>query len=91
VHLVGREVRDHVHSCPDALHRTDTPQRLYWWRKKLAATEAARQPTVLPVKVVEPRRGEPVTVLLRSGHMLKVGRDFDEVVFARVVALLEAG
>ena len=46
---------------------------------------------MLPVKVVEPRRGEPVTVLLRSGHMLKVGRDFDEVVFARVVALLEAG
>ncbi len=42
---------------------------------------------VLPVKVVEPRRGEPVTVLLRSGHMLKVSRDFDEVVFARVVAL----
>ena len=67
------------------------PQRLYWWRKKLAETEAARSPAVLPVKVVEPRRGEPVTVLLRSGHMLKVSRDFDEVVFARVVALLEAG
>ena len=43
------------------------------------------------MKVVEPRRGEPVTALLRSGHMLKVSRDFDEVVFARVVALLEAG
>ncbi len=36
-------------------------QRLYWWRKKLAAAEAARQPAVLPVKLVEPRRGEPVT------------------------------
>jgi hypothetical protein len=37
----------------------------------------------------EARRGEPVTVLLRSGHMIKVGRDFDESAFARVVALLE--
>jgi len=48
---------------------------------------------LLPVRVAEARvdgrRGEPVTVLLRSGHMLKVGRDFDESAFARVVALLE--
>jgi hypothetical protein len=63
------------------------PQRLYWWRKKLAATMAA---TVMPVRVVErePRRGEPVTILLRTGHMLKVGRDFDEVAFVRAVELL---
>ena len=50
------------------------PQRLYWWRKKLVTKDAA--PTsrfaLLPVKVVEPRRGEPVTVLLRSGHTLKL-------------------
>jgi hypothetical protein len=66
------------------------PQRLIWWKKKLAAGDA-RPMALLPVKVVEPRRGEPVTVLLRSGHMLKLGRDFDEVAFARVVALLEGG
>jgi hypothetical protein len=28
---------------------------------------------------------------LRSGHMVKVGREFDEVAFARVVAVLEGG
>ena len=63
------------------------PQRLYWWRKKLTATTAAE---VMPVRVVErdPRRGEPVTILLRTGHMLKVGRDFDEVAFVRAVELL---
>jgi len=48
---------------------------------------------LLPVRVTEARpdarHGEPVTVLLRSGHMLKVGHDFDESAFARVVALLE--
>jgi hypothetical protein len=52
-------------------------------------------PALVPVRVTnaraEARRGEPVTVLLRSGHMIKVGRDFDESAFARVVALLEHG
>jgi hypothetical protein len=66
------------------------PQRLHWWKKKLGFDRAL---ALLPVRIAEARidgrRGEPVTVLLRSGHMLKVGRDFDEGAFARVVALLE--
>jgi hypothetical protein len=75
-----------------ARRRGLVPQRLSWWKKKLAADEDDARPlTLLPVKVVEPRRGEPVTVLLRSGHVLKLVRDFDEVAFARVVALLEGG
>lgn len=73
------------------------PQRLYWWKKKLKFDHVAEKPdksralALLPVRVAEreSRRGEPVTVLLRSGHMLKVGRDFDESAFARVVAILE--
>lgn len=70
------------------------PQRLHWWKRKLDfGSGKARELTLLPVQLAEPRpdgrRGEPVTVLLRSGHMLKVGRDFDEIAFARVVALLE--
>jgi hypothetical protein len=48
-------------------------------------------PALLPVRVTDeaPKRGEPVTVLLRTGHMLKVSHGFDEDAFARVVALLE--
>lgn len=72
------------------------PQRLHWWKQKLGfggAADEKRALALLPVRVAEARidgrRGEPVTVLLRSGHMLKVGRDFDEGAFARVVALLE--
>lgn len=73
------------------------PQRLHWWKKKLGFGKGAdpkgRSMALLPVRVAEARqdarRGEPVTVLLRSGHMIKVGRDFDESAFARVVALLE--
>ena len=50
-------------------------------------------PAVLPVHVPaeNSRRGEPVTVLLRTGQMLKVSHGFDESAFARVVALLEGG
>lgn len=80
-------------------------QRLRWWRLKLAASQAAtgmskplvaatsKVPAVLPVRVTSEsaRRGEPVTVLLRTGHMLKVSHGFDESAFARVVALLEGG
>ena len=33
--------------------------------------------------------GPSVAVYLRSGHIVKVGRGFDEEAFARVVALLE--
>jgi hypothetical protein len=72
------------------------PQRLHWWKQKLGfgtAADKRRAVALLPVRVAESRRearrGEPVTVLLRSGHMIKVGRDFDESAFARVVALLE--
>jgi len=79
-----------------ARSRSLVPQRLHWWKQKLgfgAAADERRGLALLPVRVAEARidgrRGEPVTVLLRSGHMLKVGRDFDEGAFARVVALLE--
>lgn len=78
-------------------------QRLRWWRLKLTASDAqlalsgaattagSEVPAVLPLRVAPEggKRGEPVTVLLRTGHMLKVSHGFDEGAFARVVALLE--
>ena len=78
-----------------ARQRGFVPQRLYWWKRKLAIADKSSArlgaPTLLPVHVrsESPRRGEPVTVLLRTGHMLKVAHGFDEGAFARVVALLE--
>ena len=70
-------------------------QRLRWWKAKFARTDralaVATMPALLPVRVSDeaPRRGEPVTVLLRTGHMLKISHGFDEDAFTRVVALLE--
>lgn len=73
------------------------PQRIRWWKAKLEAKTTALVPSetalaLLPVRVTEAaqaKRGEPVAVYLRSGHIVKVGRGFDEEAFARVVALLE--
>jgi hypothetical protein len=76
------------------------PQRLRFWKSKLEgkATALVRSESplaLLPVQVTASaqrkrgERGEPVAVYLRSGHIVKVGRGFDEEAFARVVAVLE--
>ena len=80
-----------------AKERGIVPQRIRWWKSKLEGSNTALVRTqsplaLLPVQVTEPappKRGEPVAVYLRSGHIVKVGRGFDEEAFARVVALLE--
>ncbi len=80
-----------------AKERGLVPQRLRWWRNKLngKSTALVRTPSplaLLPVQVTESassKRGEPVAVYLRSGHIVKVGRGFDEEALARVVAVLE--
>jgi len=80
-----------------ARERSLTPQRLRWWKAKLegkttALVRSESPLALLPVKVTEsapPKRGEPVAVYLRSGHIVKIGRGFDEEAFARVVAILE--
>ena len=77
-----------------ATEREIVPQRVRWWKSKLEgkSTALVRPLALLPVRVTEPassKRGEPVAVYLRSGHIVKVGRGFDEEAFARVVALLE--
>jgi hypothetical protein len=79
-----------------AKQRGFVAQRLRWWKLRFRKAEellAMSMPPVLPVRLApeSSRRGEPVTVLLRTGHMLKVSHGFDEEAFARVVALLEGG
>jgi hypothetical protein len=73
------------------------PQRIRWWKLKLegmgnALVRSQSSLALLPVQVTESapaKRGEPVAVYLRSGHIIKVGRGFDEEAFARAVAVLE--
>jgi len=78
-----------------AKDRSLVPQRVRWWKKKLegpcTALVRAEEPlALLPVCVNQAKpRGEPVAVFLRTGHVIKVGRGFDEEAFSRVVAVLE--
>ena len=62
-------------------------KRLYWWRRKLQQHDD--RATLVPVTVTSAEQGEPVEVVLHSGHTLKLTRDFDEEVLARIVAVLE--
>ena len=82
-----------------ARNQGHAPFRLYEWRRKLEAADrtqaGAEAPSPLPALVpVRVTRAAPVdaslSVVLRSGHVIKVARDFDEDVFSRVVALLES-
>jgi hypothetical protein len=82
-----------------AKERGLVPQRVRWWKAKLegkttALVRSASPLALLPVEVTQStpaKRGEPVAVYLRSGHVVKVGRGFDEEAFARVIAVLEGG
>jgi hypothetical protein len=68
------------------------PQRLRWWKKKLEAGGVSdKSLALLPVRVVaggDAARGTPIQVILPSGHIMRVGRGFDEDTFARVMAIL---
>jgi hypothetical protein len=80
-----------------AKERGLVPQRVRWCAAKLegkttALVRSESSLALLPVQVTvsaPSKRGEPVAVHLRSGHIVKVGRGFDEDAFARVIALLE--
>jgi hypothetical protein len=79
-----------------AKERGLVPQRIRNWRKKLEAKDSPSTDAIalLPVQVAQqaaPKRGEPVAVYLRNGHVIRVGRGFDEEAFKRVVAILEGG
>ncbi len=80
-----------------AKDRGIVPQRICWWRKKLEGPKAlvkAEPLALLPVQVAKPAapartRGEPVMVMLRSGHVIKIGRGFDEEAFSCALVILE--
>lgn len=71
-----------------AKSRDLSPERLYRWRRRLGDPPDVK---LVAVTVTgRPAEGEPVTIVLRSGHMLKLGRDFDEEAFRRAVKVLES-
>ena len=73
-----------------ARQRGLNPKRLSRWKQRFRDVDD-RLPALLPVHVVDAAAatGESLTIVLRSGHSIRVGGAFDDGVFARVVALLE--
>ena len=73
-----------------ATSRGLVPQRLRWWKRKLAGSETVRSAGagLLPVRIVDATRGTPIQVILPNGHIVRVGRGFDEETFARVMEIL---
>jgi transposase-like protein len=65
-----------------------SPERLYRWRRALAADErrAASRAEVIEIR---PRRAEPVEIVLASGRVLRVSETIDVSALARLVAVLE--
>ena len=68
------------------------PQRLFWWRRRLAADAEVTAPRFVPVvaNAVQPRSASEVALVLttRGGTRIEV-RDVDASTAAWVVAVLE--
>jgi hypothetical protein len=72
------------------------PQRLYWWRRRLASATVAAEAGFVAVHVVEgdevheqaPDCGDGVVVETPAGHRIHVGPGFDADTLARVVSVL---
>ncbi len=65
-----------------------SPERLYRWRRTLAA-DGRRAASRAEVIEIRPRRAEPVEIVLASGRVLRVSETIDVSALARLVAALE--
>jgi transposase len=72
------------------------PQRLYAWRRKLAAVKvadsAARSEAFVPVRLAPEARATPGSgfeLVLGVGRVVRVGADFDARALRRLVDVLE--
>lgn len=65
-----------------------SPQRIYWWRKRLQKSSPA--PTgFVEVTVAPPRSHQAFTVHTAAGRRIEVWPGFDETELARLLAALE--
>src|SRR3954463_2030639 len=60
-------------------------QRLYRWRRRLGTEEVGRPAFI----EVQPRRAEPIEIVLRSGLVVRVAESIDVDVLRRIVDSLD--
>ncbi len=61
-------------------------QRLYVWRRRLGSSTATPQSFV----EVRSAAGDPIEVVLRSGHVVRLPPSFDAAALARLLEVLES-
>lgn len=66
-----------------------SPQKLYWWRRRLREDEKAREPHFMEVRVATKQQAEPFGVQTRSGHTIVVWPGFDASELRRLLATVE--
>jgi transposase-like protein len=66
-----------------------SPQKLYWWRRRLHEDEKAREPRFMEVKVATQAQAKPFGVQTRSGHTIAVWPGFDASELRRLLAAVE--
>ena len=65
-----------------------SPQRLYWWKKRLRGEEPSPS-SFVEVRLTEPRQAQPFAVQMRNGRSVAVWPGFDAAELARLLAVVE--
>jgi transposase-like protein len=66
-----------------------SPQRLYWWKKRLRDGDARSTSSFVEVSITAPRRTQPFAVQTRNGRSVAVWPGFDAAELTRLLALVE--
>jgi transposase-like protein len=65
-----------------------SPQRLYWWKKRLRG-EAPSTSSFVEVSIRAPQQAQPFAVQARNGRSVAVWPGFDAAELARLLAVVE--
>jgi transposase-like protein len=65
-----------------------SPQRLYWWKKRLRGEEPSPS-SFVEVRITPPRQAQPFAVQTRNGRSVAVWPGFEAAELARLLAVVE--
>lgn len=72
-----------------ARQRGIDPQRLYWWRRRLAESDSRPGAALTFVEVKSDAGAARIEVVLRSGRVLRLAEPFDADAVRRLIEVLE--
>lgn len=66
-----------------------SPQRLYWWKKRLRDEDVPGTSSFVEVSIRSPRQAQPFAVQTRNGRSVAVWPGFDAAELARLLTVVE--